>query len=340
MPHGRRATASRLVRAGALVYNCGHVGHSSPRRRSLGLLLAAAMLAALPAPLGADVPPPDASDPLYGDPDALPPAYPDPLEPLNRGIFAFNRQVDRWVITPITNVYVRVVPGIARRSVRRFFTNLNSPSVIANDVLQCQWTDSGVSTARLAINSTIGIAGLADPATRLGLPLHHSDFGQTLALRGVPSGPYLVMPLLGPTTFRDGFGVLVDFAFRPTTYLLGSVVLAELAGLPGTAGIGDQLIYGTIQGGGTGFVEREAHAEQLDALEESSIDFYATMRSAYYQNRQAAIWSRHEARRGVTAPRYLSARPCRLGAPRSFPAGKFPVPRIRRVRSPQCSPSA
>jgi phospholipid-binding lipoprotein MlaA len=282
-----------------------------------------------------------ASDPLFGDPNAPTPGFPDPLEPVNRGTFVFNRKADRWVITPITRAYTRVVPGIARRGLRRFFANLNSPSIIANDVLQCEWHDAGVSTARLTLNSTIGVAGFADPATSLGFPEHHSDFGQTLALSGVDSGPYLIMPLLGPTTLRDGFGVLVDFAFRPTTYLLGSAVLAGVfPGVPGVAGIQDQFIYGTIQGGGTGFVAREEHAQQLRALEESSVDFYATMRSAYYQSRQAAIWDRREHHRTPSERPPAGVRLCRRRGPLSSPAGKFPVPRNRRDRSRQCSPSA
>ena len=304
-------------------------------------MLAALLLAAAPARGGAEPATADAaSDPLFGDPNAPQPAFPDPLEGVNRGTFGFNRKADRWVITPITDAYIRVVPGMARRSLRRFFANLNSPSIIVNDVLQREWRDASVSTARLAINSTIGIAGLGDPATRLGFPAHHSDFGQTLALTGVPSGPYLIMPLLGPTTMRDGFGVLIDFAFRPTTYLLGSVVLAELLpGVPGVAGIQDQFIYGTIQGGGTGFVQREEYAQQLRALEESSVDFYATMRSAYYQNRQGAIWDRREHHRSPSAPP-TEARLCQRRGPRFSAAGKFPVPRSRRDRSRRCSPIA
>jgi phospholipid-binding lipoprotein MlaA len=314
------------------------VGLSSPSRLVcflLGLLL----LAALPARVRADTATSAEDEALFGSAGTQS-GFPDPLEGMNRGVFGFNRRVDRWVLTPVTNAYIRVVPGVARRSMRRFFANLNSPSIIANDVLQCEWHDAGVSTARLGINSTIGVAGLGDPATPMGFPEHHSDFGQTMALRGVGSGPYVIMPLLGPTTIRDGFGVLVDFAFRPTTYLFGSAAIAELTGLPGAAGIGDQFIYGTIQGGGTGFIAREEHAKQLQALEESSVDFYATMRSAYYQSRQAAIWGRREDHRTATASPPRSAPPCRPGAPRSFPAGKFPVPRNRRDRSPQCSPSA
>jgi phospholipid-binding lipoprotein MlaA len=301
----------------------------------MGLLALAGTAARAAEPAAADL----AADPLFGDPNAASPRFPDPLEPVNRGTFAFNRQADRWVIAPVTSAYTKVVPGCVRRSVRRFFANLNSPSIIANDVLQREWRDAGVSTARLVVNSTVGVAGLTDPATRFGFPEHHSDFGQTLALAGVDSGPYLIMPLLGPTTMRDGFGVLVDFAFRPTTYLLGSVVLAELLpGVPGVAGIEDQLIYGTIQSGGTGLVAREENAEQLRALEESSVDFYATLRSAYYQNRQAAIWERREHHK-LIREQWVATRPCRLRGPRFSPAGKFPAPRSRRDRSRRCSPS-
>jgi phospholipid-binding lipoprotein MlaA len=280
-------------------------------------------------------------DPLFGNPEAPLPGYPDPLEGVNRGTFRFNRQADRWVLTPLTDTYIRFVPGVVRRSLRRFFANLNSPSIIVNDLFQGEWHDAGVSTVRLGVNSTIGLAGLADPAVPLGFPAHHSDFGQTLALAGVPSGPYLIMPLLGPTTMRDGFGVLVDFAFRPTTYLLGSVMLSELLpGIPGVPGIEDQFIYGTIQGGGTGFVVREQHAAQLRALEESSVDFYATMRSAYYQNRQAAIWDRREDHRTSSGWPRTVARPCRPRGPLFSPAGKFPAPKSRIARSRRCSPSA
>jgi ABC-type transporter lipoprotein component MlaA len=238
------------------------VGLSSPSRRLICLVLGLLLFVASPARVRAEESSSAEDEALFGSSNTQA-GYPDPWEGVNRSVFRFNRQVDHWVLTPFTNAYIRVVPGVARRSVRRFFANLNSPSIIVNDVLQCEWRDAGVSTARLGINSTLGIAGLGDPATPMGFAEHHSDFGQTLALAGVSSGPYMIMPLLGPTTARDGFGVIVDFAFRPTTYLFGSAALAELTGLPGAAGISDQLIYGTIQGGGTGLVAREQHAQQL-----------------------------------------------------------------------------
>jgi phospholipid-binding lipoprotein MlaA len=312
------------------------------RSQHVVLLVVAVTLVTLGTPAGAPAETPaadTAADPLFGDPNAATPGFPDPFEPLNRGFFVVNRQADRWVITPVTSAYTKVVPGVVRRSMRRFFTNLNSPSIVANDLLQREWHDASVTTVRTLVNSTLGVAGLADTATQLGFPSHHSDFGQTLALGGVSSGPYLMLPLLGPTTLRDGFGVLVDFAFRPTTYLFGSALFAELLpGVPGVAGVQDQLIYGTIQGGGSGLVVREQHAEQLRALEESSIDYYATLRSAYYQNRQAAIWARREHHKPRAPAPPPAVRLCRPRGPRSSPAGKFPVPRSRRDRSRRCSP--
>jgi phospholipid-binding lipoprotein MlaA len=312
-----------------------------PSRRLALLALVVLVTAATAKSAVADTTPADAaSDPLFGDPDAAAPGYPDPFEPLNRGTFVLNRGADRWVITPLTTAYTTIVPGVARRSLRRFFANLNSPSIIANDLLQLEWGDAGVTTMRLTLNSTVGLAGFADPATPMGFPEHHSDFGQTLALAGVDSGPYLIMPLLGPTTMRDGLGVLVDFAFRPSTYLLGSTVLAGLfPGVPGVAGIEDQFIYGTIQGGGAGFVTREQHAEQLRALEESSVDYYATLRSAYYQTRQAAIWDRRGHHK-PSSPPPTAVRLCQPRGPRFSPVSKFPAPRSRRDRSRRCSPIA
>jgi phospholipid-binding lipoprotein MlaA len=280
----------------------------------------------------------DASDPLFGELET--PGYPDPFERMNRGTFAVNRRVDRYAIDPVTRAYIKVVPDPVRDGVRRFFLNLNSPSIIANDVLQREWRDAGVTTMRTVVNTTVGIFGIMDPAASLlGVPRHHSDFGQTLALAGVGSGPYFVIPMLGPTNLRDGLGVLVDFAFRPTTYLFGSAVFAEIFPLPGAAGLGDQLIYGSIQGGGTGFIAREENAEQLRALEETSVDFYASLRSAYYQSRQASIWNRREHHK-LIRERALANRLCRPPGQPFSPSGRWQAPRIRPVRSRPCNPTA
>jgi phospholipid-binding lipoprotein MlaA len=216
--------------------------------------------------------------------------------------------------------------------VRLFFRNLNSPSIMVNDVLQREWRAACMSTARTGINSTVGVAGLFDPATRLGFPSHNADFGQTLALAGMPSGPYLIVPLLGPTNARDGFGAIIDFAFRPTTYLFGSVLLG---GLPG---IGDQLIYSSIQTGSSGLVTRAAAQHELDALRESSVDFYATLRTAYYQARTADIWADREHHRAIRE-RALFIRRCQSSGRRSYRAGSPTARRILPASRRRCSPS-
>lgn len=205
----------------------------------------------------------------------------DPFERTNRASFAFNQRLDRWLFDPVTRAYSFVVPAPARRAVRRALANLDSPAVFLNDLFQLEVADAGLTAARFAVNSTIGLAGLIDPAAKLRLERHDADFGQTLAIYGVPSGPYLVVPLIGPTTVRDGGGYLVDFLFRPTTYLLAP---------------GSQLVFTSIHEGSLGIATREAHAAELDALEASSIDYYVALRSAFLQDRTARIWARREAR--------------------------------------------
>jgi phospholipid-binding lipoprotein MlaA len=234
-------------------------------------------------------PPHAAADPLFDDLEAESEAmvdFPDPLENVNRRTLRFNDVVDRWLLDPITNTYGFLVPGPVKRSVRRFFINLNSPAVMVNDMLQREWTDAGTTAGRLVLNSTIGVAGIFDPATRLGMEGHESDFGQTLALAGVGSGPYLMLPVLGPTTTRDGLGGLVDMMLRPTTLLL----------TPGT-----QLLLNTIEGGTSGLVTREANTQALRALRSSSVDYYAALKNAYYQDRIARIWTGREHHRPIPA---------------------------------------
>jgi phospholipid-binding lipoprotein MlaA len=238
-----------------------------------------------------------AADPLF-DADAeeaeAPSGYPDPIESVNRVTFAVNGHVDDWVFDPFTKVYRFLLPAPVRRAVRRVLLNLDAPVTFVNDILQLEPTDAGVTVARFVLNTTVGVVGIFDVAASLGgLPGHASDFGQTLALSGVGSGPYLVFPVLGPTTVRDGTGYLVDFFFRPTTYLLtpgGAVFLS------GFAESGSELLATTIFEGSTQFASglslRDASGEAMDALEASSLDYYASLRNAFYQNREATIWRR------------------------------------------------
>ncbi len=232
---------------------------------------------------------PSEPDPLFDDDEAFfeesgAGGYPDPVERANRGILRFNEGADRWVFDPITRAYRWAVPAPARRAIYRFFLNLNSPAVLANDILQLEWADSGVTLSRFVINTTVGIAGFFDPAARIGLERHQSDFGQTLQLAGVNSGPYLVIPILGPTTTRDGFGEIVDSFFTPSTYFFGFGFGQQIFAGPLT----EQLVYT----GTSGLTTRDAHFESLKALRESSVDFYSALRNAFYQNREAEIWDR------------------------------------------------
>lgn len=285
----RNAEAASSLLSAPVKFVCSH------RTCRAGGALAAALVLLL-APIGAaaesepatatpeDPLEADESDPLFDEFDeefeAVPLGFPDPLENTNRRVFSFNGFVDKWLLDPLTQAY-GFIPGPVKRSIRRFFLNLGEPATIVNNLLQLEWKDSGVSASRFIINSTVGIAGLFDPAASIGLEHHRSGFGQTLTLAGTPSGAYLIVPVFGPNNVRDGFGVAADFAMHPLTWFLGPTNL---------------LVYG-IYGGGQGLSTREENIEKIDALREGSVDYYAAMRNAYYQNRIAEIWSRREDRR-------------------------------------------
>jgi phospholipid-binding lipoprotein MlaA len=220
----------------------------------------------------------------------------DPFEKANRRTFRMNQSIDRWFWSPLTRGYQFVLPTCGRRALRRAILNLESPALFVNNVLQLAPLDALITLQRFGINSTIGLAGLFDPAARMGLPGSHTDFGETLAIYGVESGPYLMLPVLGPTTVRDGSGYVVDFMFQPTTYFLPGFTL---------------FIYAAIHQGGAGLAAREAHAGELQALEASSADFYAALRSAWYQNRTASIAERKERRGPRGCARLLGCLPFR-----------------------------
>jgi phospholipid-binding lipoprotein MlaA len=248
-------------------------------------LLAAGSAPAEPAPettAGGASGPESAPDPLFDEAFELelegrPAHFPDPFEPVNRPVLRFNGVVDRFFLDPVTRVYGRFVPVPVKRSLRNLFDNLGAPATLVNDVLQLEWKDAAVTAGGFVVNSTIGVAGLFEPGRRVGLERHVSDFGQTLALAGVDGGPYLVFPLLGPSCVRDSVGGVVDGLLQPLTYLLPPTQIA-------------------FYGGSSGLATREEHFEELQALKESSVDFYAVLRSAYYQNRLGQIWERREDR--------------------------------------------
>lgn len=222
-------------------------------------------------------------DPLFDDLETefaeRPAGFPDPIEPVNRSILAFNQEVDQWLLDPITRVYRFILPDQLKRAIQRGLANLNSPGVTINDVLQCEMEEAGITVWRFVINTTFGLGGLFDPAAFLGVPGHSSDFDQTLALYGVPSGAFLMLPVFGPTTVRGGFGTIVDISFRPTTYFLAGT---------------DQLVFAIIHGGSSGLATREASFDAINDLQDSSIDYYAALRNAYYQKRMADISARQD----------------------------------------------
>ena len=264
---------------------------------ALPLVIAFASLATAPPVAAEDL---MEADPLFDDLfdeefDDEPASYPDPFEETNRGVFAFNRQVDRWILDPVTEGYRWVVPKPARNALARMFTNLGSTKTLVNDFLQLEWKDASVTASRFVINTTVGVIGLFDVAEKVGLEGHESDFGQTLALAGTPSGPFIQLPILGPGTIRDGVGTIIDGFFQPTYYILGP----------------SNLIFGPTEillySGSSGISTRDRHYLELKSLEDSSVDFYAAMRSGFYQDRTDAIWARREGHRTTEEPPQFGA---------------------------------
>ena len=197
----------------------------------------------------------------------------DPYEATNRQVFELNQSFDRNFAKPVAVFYNDTVPEPARDGVHNFLTNLDLPVTFANDVLQGEVTRAGETLGRFTVNSTIGIGGLVDAAGKIGIPEHDADFGETLAVYGVDEGPYLVLPLVGPSNPRDAFGTVADIFLDPTTYITFR-----------------SSIYFQLARGGLDVLDlRARNVDTLDEIERSSVDLYATMRSLYRQHRQAEI---------------------------------------------------
>jgi phospholipid-binding lipoprotein MlaA len=146
-----------------------------------------------------------------------PPSDPwDPIEPVNRGVFRFNRVADRYVVRPAASGYRKITPRPARDGIDNFFDNLKEPVVMANSLAQLKWGRFNESLGRFMINSTVGIVGFVDVATRLDIPDPDEDLGQTFGHWGLGTGPYIVLPLLGPSNGRDFLGALGDRAWAPS----------------------------------------------------------------------------------------------------------------------------
>jgi phospholipid-binding lipoprotein MlaA len=208
--------------------------------------------------------------------EALDIEFNDPLEEWNRSIFAFNQVVDEVVLVPVAKGYRTAVPPPMRSSVRDFMRNLNGPVIFVNDVLQGQALLAANTLARLTINSTVGVGGMFDVASRIGIPRHTNDMGITLATYGVDEGPYLIAPVLGPTNPRDVVGQIADGFIDPADQVAGRRYwYASLS----------RMVV-------SGIDVRSRNIEALADIERTSLDYYATIRSLYRQRRAAQI--RHE----------------------------------------------
>lgn len=197
----------------------------------------------------------------------------DPLESYNRAIYAFNESFDRAVAKPIAQTYRDVVPSWADKGVTNFFSNLSDVIVLANDLLQFKLEQAASDAARIVFNTTAGLFGFIDVASHMDLPKHREDFGQTLGYWGIPSGPYFVLPFLGPSTFRDTAGLGVDYVY------LDPVV-------NNVEHINDRSALFL-----TNFVD--TRADYLGAsrlIESAALDPYTYTREAYLQRRQFYVY--------------------------------------------------
>ncbi|MCI4660405.1 MAG: VacJ family lipoprotein [Neomegalonema sp.] len=197
----------------------------------------------------------------------------DPYESFNRSMHEFNKGVDTAVLRPVSKAYDFAMPDLFRFLINNGLNHLALPVDFANHLLSADIEEAGETLARFGLNTVMGAGGLLDPASDLGIARKPSDFGKTLAYWGVGEGPYFELPLLGPTTTRDGFGRLGDMAFSPTTYISGPV--------------GPYVGPGVLT---TRIVEtRASNSDAIDSVLYESGDSYATARSVYLQMRRAAV---------------------------------------------------
>jgi phospholipid-binding lipoprotein MlaA len=193
----------------------------------------------------------------------------DPLEPLNRATWRFNDAIDRSIAQPVARGYNRVVPRPIRTGVGNFFANLGDVPVMLNNFAQLRFADGMSDLMRIALNSTFGLLGVLDIATPAGIPAHAQDFGLTLGHYGVPSGPYLVLPLFGPSSFRDAAGFGVDQYANPVTYA-------------------DPRLRNSLWG--LNFVSTRAHyLNATDLLEQAALDKYLFVRDAWLARRKSKL---------------------------------------------------
>ncbi|MGY8843353.1 MAG: MlaA family lipoprotein [Burkholderiales bacterium] len=194
----------------------------------------------------------------------------DPLEPMNRKIYSFNESLDGIIVKPVAKAYSAFVPSLVRTGVRNFFTNLGVLNTTVNDLLQLKVRNVPIDIARFTTNLILGVGGIFDVATEIGIPYHNEDFGQTLGYWGVSSGPYLVLPLLGPSTVRDGLGKPVDYFIDPISHIDHESTRWKVTGLKVIAARANLL-------------------EVENIMNDSAIDKYSFIRDMWLQRREYQI---------------------------------------------------
>jgi len=231
----------------------------------------------------------------------------DPLEPMNRAMYKFNDTVDTNIAVPIAKGYQKITPTPMRTAISNFFSNLGDLGNMANNLLQLRITDATQDLMRVAMNSVFGVAGLIDIATPAGLPKHHQDFGLTMARWGMPSGPYLVLPVFGPSTIRDGVGRAVDVRFNLLNYIE-------------PAARNPMYIAQFISA-------RSDLLGATDLLKQAALDPYSFVRDAYLQQRKSLTYRGQSA--SATPPNYTE--PGESGA---VPAAAPAVPGLPNYEDP------
>lgn len=217
-----------------------------------------------------------ASPPPADDPDAVAEFKQtnDPLEPTNRVFYAVNNGLDTVILRPAAQAYRFAVPGAVRKGVHNFLSNLGTPVQLSNDVLQGKPRRAGDTTMRFLINTTVGAVGIFDVATGWGYPAHDTDFGLTLANWGLPDGPFLFLPILGPSGPRDAAGFGVDMALDPFTWV---------GATPGLQ------TFNWARFGLNALDSREQYLDPVDQIKKTALDPYATFRSLYRQHREGQL---------------------------------------------------
>ena len=197
----------------------------------------------------------------------------DPFEPINRAIFSFNNAADKIILEPAAKGYKKL-PSPVQSGIGNFINNLKMPLVIVNQLLQGQGKNAIESTGRFVVNTTAGVFGLIDVADKVGLEKKQEDFGQTLASWGVGDGFYIVLPIFGPSNVRDSAGMLLTYTTDP----INAYAVSE----------GEAWIL-PVRTATNAIDQRSKIIDEVNALRDNSLDYYAAVRSSYYQNRKAAI---------------------------------------------------